>query len=200
MCLAVDQSSTEQYQFPLWASSFPCLSTILLDRIYKHPCQRHTYTALLSSHTTLGGLLHQDSTDKTVVKTCLKPYSCLITEGSEMLIVLCVWACFHPLRCHDFVCASAAFKDGKPQHSGDWWFWIIPCLFGSLVFCVWAIVVEWEKKWAPWGHVSKDSLFHSLPFFLALSMSLHSALPATNYSGSRQIIVSLCGVFSHAHL
>lgn len=70
----------------------------------------HTYTFLLSSHTTLGGPLHQDRTDKTVVKTSLKPCSCSITEGSEMLIVLCIWTCFHTVSCHDFVyCPSAAF-------------------------------------------------------------------------------------------
>lgn len=74
----------------------------------------HTYTFLLSSHTTLGGPLHQDRTDKTVVKTSLKPCSCSITEGSEMLIVLCVWTCFHTVSHHDFVyCPSAAFTDGK---------------------------------------------------------------------------------------
>lgn len=37
-----------------------------------------------------------------------------------MLIVLCVWTCFHTVSRHDFVyCPSAAFTDGKPQHTGD---------------------------------------------------------------------------------
>lgn len=35
---------------------------------------------------------------------------------------------------------------------------------------------------APWGHVNKDSLFHSLPFFLAPSMSVHSSLPSPDDS------------------
>lgn len=38
---------------------------------------------------------------------------------------------------------------------------------------------------------AKDSLFHSLPFFLALSMSLHSSFPSPDESRSSQIIASL---------
>lgn len=48
-----------------------------------------TYTFLFSSHPILGGPLHQARTDQTVVETSLKLYSYLITEGSEMFIVLC---------------------------------------------------------------------------------------------------------------
>lgn len=58
---------------------------------------------------------------------------------------------------------------------------------------------EWRKERddrAPWGHVNKDSLLYSLPFFLALSVYLYSSLPSPDDSGSSQIIASLSGVFS----
>lgn len=169
----------------------------------------NTHTFLLSLHTTLGGPLHPDRTDKTVLKTSLKPYSCSIMEGSEMccafpytalpwlcpsatsqtvnlniLVIycqLCISAVTHAILSNcitarrermDFSVSNARILSREDclesnLHCAcvcEWniekvmlyfevslqfylLFWIIFCLFGRLVFCVWAIGVESDKEW-----------------------------------------------------
>lgn len=86
-CSAVNHSSAEQSCFLVSPVFYAFVQYCLSSATNTHV--KLTYASLLSSRPTLGGLLHQDRTDQTVVKTSLKLYSYLIAEGSEMFIVLC---------------------------------------------------------------------------------------------------------------
>lgn len=44
---------------------------------------------------------------------------------------------------------------------------------------------------APWGHVNKDSLFHSLPFLLSPCLCTPPSLPLTKARGARSLLHSL---------